>query len=193
MLLDICFGNKSVWRVLMLYAETPGAGFTRKEIKEYTMLGNKSVTLALRRLLSFGIINEQAIGTKKSVYKLNHGNSYMKEILNVLKKERKDMNFLPYSFSVVLREYVREVIDRIDPKNIYLFGSVSKGTYREDSDMDIAVIVENKSAEDDLLLNEISDKFSDRHKIQSFLITVSRFEKKDSFTEDIIKHGIRLV
>ncbi len=43
------------------------------------------------------------------------------------------------------KQYKKAVAERLPLKALYLYGSYSKGTYTEDSDIDIAVIVDHLS------------------------------------------------
>lgn len=43
------------------------------------------------------------------------------------------------------KKYKAMVAERLPLKALYLYGSYSKGNYREDSDIDIAVVVESLS------------------------------------------------
>jgi len=196
MLLDICFGSKSAWRILMLYGESPGAGFTRQDIRNHTKLGNKALSFALKRLTSFGILLRSRGELSLDVYKLNKENKYSQEILNLLQKERQDLNQLPYDFSMIAREFSREAVDSVNVLSIYLFGSVAKGTYRDDSDMDFAVVVKEKNPKEDMTISMITDKLSKRFKkkIQCFIITKNQINKHNTkLVEEILKHGIKLV
>lgn len=44
---------------------------------------------------------------------------------------------------VLAKRYKEMVAERLPLKALYLYGSYSKGNYREDSDIDIAVVVES--------------------------------------------------
>ncbi len=196
MLLDICLGSKSAWRVLILYGESPGAGFTRQDLRNHTRLGNKALSFALKRLIAFGILTKSKKQLSLAVYKLNKESKYIQDILNLLQRERQDLNHLPYNFSTIAREFSREVVDSVDALSIYLFGSVAKGTYREDSDMDFAVVVEKKTPKEDMTINVICDKLSEKFKkkIQCFLMTEDQLSKnKTKLAEEILKNGIKLV
>ena len=115
-------------------------------------------------------------------------------MISLLQKERQDLNHLPYNFGMIAREFSREIIDSINTHSIYLFGSVAKGTYRDDSDIDFAVVAEEKSPKDDMITNEIANNLSKKfkRKIQCFLITKGQMDKKKGLVEEILKHGIRL-
>ncbi|HLC95888.1 MAG TPA: nucleotidyltransferase domain-containing protein [Candidatus Nanoarchaeia archaeon] len=196
MLLDICLGSKSAWRILVLYGESPGAGFTRQDLRNYTKLGNKALSFALNRLIAFGILTKSKEQLSLAVYKMNKESKYIQDILNLLQRERQDLNHLPYNFSAIAREFAREAVDSVDALSIHLFGSVAKGTYREDSDIDFAVVVEKKTPKEEMAINAISDKLSKKckRKIQCFLMTPDQFTKnKTGLAEEIMKHGIKLV
>ncbi len=195
MLLDICFGSKSAWRVLLLYGESPGAGFTRQELKEHTKLGNKALSFALKRLSAFGILTKSKKQLGLAVYKLNRESKYIDDIINLLKKERQDLNHLPYNFSSIAREFSREVLDSADVIEAYLFGSVAKGTYREDSDIDFAVVAEQKTPPKDMAVNSLCNRLSTKfnRKVQCFILTKEQISrKKHGLAKEILKHGIKL-
>ncbi len=187
MLLDICLGNKSVWRILLLYAESPGAGFIREDIREHTGMGNRALTMALKRLVSFRILKGYEKDYPYTVYKLNMDNKYTELLLSLLKKEREDLNYLPLRYQIIIRNFTRKVVDKINPEKVYLFGSVAKRTYREDSDIDIAVIVKDKKPEQELILSKLSE-----NRIQTFIFSQEEF-KDSTMYEDIVKHGIRIL
>ncbi len=180
----------------MIYNESPGAGFTRQDLKRFTMLGNKALSFAIKRLMDFNILKKSKENKSLAVYKLNHGNKYLNDILSLLEKERSDLNYIPYEFGIIIRELLRKAIEEINPIKAYLFGSVAKKTYRKDSDIDIALIIDKKDPSKDLLIDEISEKLSNKYnrKIQCFIFTKKQFEdKKDALIKDILKQGIRLI
>lgn len=70
------------------------------------------------------------------------------------------------------KEYKAAISEQMDVKAIYLYGSFSKGTYRPDSDIDIAVIVDRLSTdyfEDTPILWRTRRKISNR--IEPVLLT----------------------
>lgn len=44
-----------------------------------------------------------------------------------------------------VKQYRLLLKDRFKIENIYLFGSYAKGTYQEDSDIDVAIVISNIS------------------------------------------------
>ena len=64
---------------------------------------------------------------------------------------------------VLAKRYKEMVAERLPLKALYLYGSYSKGNYREDSDIDIAVVVEHLDDnyfEDTTLLWKLRRKIS---------------------------------
>lgn len=86
------------------------------------------------------------------------------------------------------QRYKAIVAERLPLKAIYLYGSYSKGGYTEDSDIDIAVVVEqlnNNYFEDTPLLWKLKRKISNL--IEPVLLTE---DENNPLYADIIKTGI---
>ena len=91
----------------------------------------------------------------------------------------------------IAKEYAKLVIKNIKPVEIILYGSYAKGTAREDSDIDIAVIV-TKLVDDFLdsatTLYRLREKIDDR--IEPILLEEA--SEKSGFLEDVRKTGYRI-
>lgn len=86
------------------------------------------------------------------------------------------------------QRYKALVAERLPLKALYLYGSFSKGTYHADSDIDIAVVVENLN--DDFFANtpllwKLKRKISNL--IEPVLLTE---DKNNPLYSDILKTGI---
>ncbi len=93
--------------------------------------------------------------------------------------------------AIKLAERYKELVAAYLPlKALYLFGSYSKGGYTEESDIDIAVIVEHRSEdyfEDTPLLWTL------KRKISNLIEPVLLEENEHSpLYDDILKTGIRI-
>ena len=91
----------------------------------------------------------------------------------------------------IAKEYAKLVIQNIKPVEIILYGSYAKGTAREDSDIDIAVIVTkviNDFLDEATMLYKLREDIDDR--IEPKLIV----EPHDysGFLEDVRKTGYRI-
>lgn len=86
------------------------------------------------------------------------------------------------------QEYKKVLQEKMPVKALYLYGSYSKGNYTEESDIDIAVVVDKLSDnyfEDTTLLWKLKRKISNL--IEPVLLTE---DKNNPLYADILKTGI---
>ena len=199
MLLDICLGTKTSWRILFVLNEAPGKGVSRNEIKKIKKLGNKVLSKFLLILEKFEVILKIKVG-RAYYYKLNFNNPFVLNIIEIIKTEKKELNNLDVDTANVIREFVYELtnLDLENISQIILFGSYAKRTYSERSDIDLALILKKKNLNNELLITEVLDKINKRFgvEIQPHYYTQVEFDKlkgKDRLVKEILKDGIRLV
>ena len=86
------------------------------------------------------------------------------------------------------KNYKAMVAERLPLKALYLYGSYSKGNYREDSDIDIAVVVESLS---DNYFDDTPLLWKLRRRISNLIEPVLLTEDMDNpLYRDITKTGI---
>ena len=86
------------------------------------------------------------------------------------------------------KKYKAMVAERLPLKALYLYGSYSKGNYREDSDIDIAVVVESLS---DNYFDDTPLLWKLRRRISNLIEPVLLTEDLDNpLYRDITKTGI---
>lgn len=196
MLVDIVLGSKAVWRIFSVVAESPGQGVTKDEIRKITKLGGNSLFKSMSLLLHNGLILSVKYG-KRTYYKLNLNDKYVKQIIEIIKLEKHDTNNLNPNILIILREYVRQIFSLIDLKETYVFGSVVKSSYREESDIDIAIITEKEiSTKERIGIEKVNENIEKRfgREIQAHFFTKDEFAKsKTSLVEQIHRDGIKLI
>lgn len=86
------------------------------------------------------------------------------------------------------RKYSELVVSSLSPKMIVLYGSYAKGTAREDSDIDIAVIFDTLGED---FLEKSHQLFKLRRGIDSRIepVLIELENDKSGFCEDILKTG----
>ena len=181
------------WRKLQNFLE--GQGFTKEDIKSITSLGGNSLFNSLNLLVKNDIVNVKKKG-KRSYYNLNLANSYSKKIVEIADLERRELNAMDIKITIMLREYVRKIVDLIEVKNIYIFGSIVKNSYSEKSDIDIAIIVNSKlSIKERVELEKVGESIEKRfgREIQQHIFTIEEFEGKNKLIEQIHRDGIKLI
>ncbi|MBI5325447.1 MAG: nucleotidyltransferase domain-containing protein [Ignavibacteriae bacterium] len=95
------------------------------------------------------------------------------------------------SIDKILEESVKKIIEFISPEEIILYGSYAKGTANENSDIDIAVILNDFSGD---FLNESANLFGIVTKIDYRIEPVLLIKKHDKpgFIEHIKSYGRNL-
>jgi predicted nucleotidyltransferase len=199
MLLDVCLGTRTAWKILSVFGEAPGKAISRKEIRSLTKLGNKVLTKFLSLLEKFDMIKSEKIG-KTYYYKLNMNNPFVEQVLVIIQLEKKALNNTDFTVLNILREFVYELtnVNLDNLRKVILFGSYAKRTYSAGSDIDVAIIMEEKNANDELLITEIIDRLKKRFgkEIQPHYYAECEFagqKKKNSLALEIAKDGIALL
>ncbi len=88
----------------------------------------------------------------------------------------------------IVEEYSRKILSTYDVRYIILFGSYQKGNFHEDSDIDIAVVVDafgDDYFEDQTNLFRLTRGIDSR--IEPVLLSIT--DDKSGFTESLIKNG----
>ena len=199
MLLDICLGTRTSWKILFVLAEAPGKAVSRKNIQNLTKLGNKVITKFLLLLEKFEVVSSKKIG-KRYYYTLNLSNPYVEKLLEIIHLEKTKLNNPDFYILNILRDFVYEItnINLDNLRKVILFGSYAKRTYASTSDIDVAVILKERNSNDELIISEIIHKLNKRYKkeIQPHYYTLREFDelkKKDRLMQEIIRDGIILI
>ena len=94
---------------------------------------------------------------------------------------------------IVIR-YVELVKKKLNVHSAYLYGSYAKGTYTEDSDIDIAIVADEFSGDkvkDILTLMKIRREIDNR--IEPHPFRSDDFDVSNPFVKDIMSNGIRIM
>lgn len=88
----------------------------------------------------------------------------------------------------IVEEYSKKILSIYDVRYIVLFGSYQRGSFREDSDIDIAIIVDKFS---DDFLEDQTNLFRLTRGIDSRIepVLLSLTEDQSGFVESIVKNG----
>lgn len=92
------------------------------------------------------------------------------------------------SVDKIVEEYSKKILSIYDVRYIVLFGSYQRGNFREDSDIDIAIIVDKFS---DDFLEDQTNLFRLTRGIDSRIepVLLSLTEDQSGFVESIVKNG----
>ncbi|MDI6738698.1 MAG: nucleotidyltransferase domain-containing protein [Nanoarchaeota archaeon] len=196
MMLDVCLGTRTAWKILFVLGEAPGKAVSRKEIQHFTGIGNKALSKFLILLEKFSIISSMRNGNAY-YYRINYSNNFARLALDMVQQEKQQLNSPEFIALSALRELVYEItnVNLENIRGVVLFGSYAKKTYNPSSDIDAAIIVKEKSPSEEIIIAEIIDKIKKRFgkEIQPHYFTEDEFNAKTKFSEEIRKDGVVLM
>ena len=91
-----------------------------------------------------------------------------------------------------VKEYIQEISKYYNIQGVYLFGSYAKGTNHEDSDIDVAIIINSDNNAFDLLVELMMFTQNIDLRIEPHPIKVKDFEEGNPFVQEIIDTGIKV-
>lgn len=102
-------------------------------------------------------------------------------------KENVDVNILD-----IVKEYIQEISKYYKVQEVYLFGSYAKGTNNEDSDIDVAIIINSNENTFDLLVELMMYTENIDLRIEPHPIKVKDFEEGNPFVQEILETGLKV-
>ncbi|PIN69030.1 hypothetical protein COV93_07060 [Candidatus Woesearchaeota archaeon CG11_big_fil_rev_8_21_14_0_20_43_8] len=193
MLIEPILGYKSSLRVLSLLFETPRRLVSRKDLFEFTKLGNAPLSKALSRLVKAQMIFLEKKG-KKEFYRVNLDNHYSMLIKKAWENERMSVRQLDYDIKIIVSEFIRQILDVSEVKRIILFGSWAKGTASINSDIDLALIYKNETTseiETTRIVKRLEKQFG--KEIQVHYMSERSLDSKNKLALEINSDGIDLL
>ena len=91
-----------------------------------------------------------------------------------------------------VEKYIKEISKHYNIKGVYLFGSYAKGTNNEDSDIDVAIIINSDNNVFDLMVELMMLTQNIDLRIEPHPIKVKDFEEGNPFVQEIIDTGIKV-
>ena len=102
-------------------------------------------------------------------------------------KENIDLNIID-----IIKEYVNEISKYYKIQEVYLFGSYAKGTNTEDSDIDVAIIINSNENTFDLLVELMMYTKNIDLRIEPHPIKIEDFESGNPFVQEILDTGLKV-
>jgi predicted nucleotidyltransferase len=165
--------NKTAWKLIALFSYSPGAGFTREEIKNLLNWNNSTLDRAIEKLFFYKILKKE-----RRVIKFNFNNN---NILNLFEEEKQRLNYPSFELFLLLNDFIRYCEN--ETCDIYLFGSHAKKTASVNSDIDIAVYCNKDFI---LAIEKIYDEYNKKIQIHNII-------KNTKLDKEVKKHGVKLI
>lgn len=179
--------DTDVFKIITLFSASPGSRFSRKELKEKTLLNNVPLDKALTRLAYSKILLLEG-----RFYFLNLYSEAAKLLIQLAKKQFVELREIPLSVYFLLLDLAYYLSSQ-KGCDVYLFGSYSKLVYKEGSDVDVAIvsdIIDKKFvrkvvvALEKIYKKKIEAQFFDRKFYKN---------KSDPLVKEILKNGVKIL
>lgn len=102
-------------------------------------------------------------------------------------KETIDINIM-----LIVKKYIEEISKYYDIKEVYVFGSYVKGTNHEDSDIDIAIVLDSNIDTIDLMVELMMLTQNIDLRIEPHPIKEQDFEEGNPFVDEIKNTGLKV-
>lgn len=102
-------------------------------------------------------------------------------------KKNVDLNIIE-----IIKEYIKEVSKYYNIQEVYLFGSYAKGTNNEDSDIDVAVVINSEENTFDLLVQLMMYTQDIDLRIEPHPFKIEDFEEGNPFIDEIKNTGLKV-
>lgn len=112
-------GQKQEDKILEVYYEYPDRKFTLRELSKITKIPRATVHNYLNLLKKNGLIENNNAANKSNLFKTKKINYYLEQIAN--------------------SGLIEELVQKLSPSCIILFGSIRKGDSNKESDIDIFI------------------------------------------------------
>ncbi len=177
------------FKVLSLFSLSPGSRFNRTDIKSRTKLNNVPLDKALLLLLSSGIILRT-----QNYYGLNFENDYTKQLLEICSKQYKRLKELDLKVYYLLLDLIAG-LSLIKKAEIFLFGSYAKLVYKENSNVDIAILYSTQpdKANINKLIMKLEGVYQKKVEVHYFEKKSFYKNKKNPLIKSILKDGVKLM
>ena len=162
--------TKKQIELFRIFTKNPFREYSFREFRELSHV--KSVSLIQNSIKAFtkeDLIKEKKIGTS-NLYSLNHDNKLVYSYLDILAKESFEKN-VKYSISLLQEELEKHT----SFYSLAIFGSFAIGEQKKDSDLDLAVFIENEDKRKIIEASIKSIELKSFLKIDGHVITKSEF------------------
>lgn len=177
------------WKIMQLFYKDKTMKLHLREIARQTKLHEPSVTRFLNNLEKDHILKSEKDGNlKKYSIRISRRTYSIFELFDIERFEK-----LPN----IRQDAIKIYLDKLPEKSVFalLFGSTAKETYKEDSDIDILIITNNKISAEKA---EYEADALTAMKISTFQITYENFLielkiKEDKVVQSAIQSGYPLI
>ena len=185
-------------KILEVFLKDPFKEIHLREIARLSKVSLNNVDNSMRLFMKDNIFIRRDV-SNMTFFMPNLENETLLKIFELLELEKKkNFYYKNKNIARLLQEYTKNVIDLSNNKiqSVILFGSVARGEWNKDSDIDILAIVPEKDKDIITVLNEAKIDVSPLLEIRPISTTIKNFiegfRKKIEFYDELWKDRVVL-
>lgn len=199
MFIETIIGSREKVKVLRTLFETKTA-YSLKDIKELSGLSIGAIHKVKNLLLKDNIIVEKKGRRKQRYYQINIENRYFNNLATIFDREKNERRNIPLHIWNQLETLCTSLKNRFSIKSksikeIILYGSLARGEFRINSDIDLMIVIEEEFR-DETEIRKMCKDTKIKNKINPTFVTQKEIElarsKGSDYYENINKEGLML-
>jgi predicted nucleotidyltransferase len=147
-------------QVLRVLSDSSSA-YSPQELEKETTKNISVIYDAVRELEQGGVIKSVNTEGKKNYYRLNDGSFFSKQVKQLFEAEKEEYGLeLPAHLVNVILDAENRLKNKVEGLEIILlFGSMARGDFTPESDIDLYLVVEEKSVEVEDDIYDVLDRY----------------------------------
>ena len=195
MFIETIIGSPEKVKVLRILLENKIA-YSLADIKELSGLSIGAVHKVKTLLLKENLITEKKGKGKQKYYQISIENRYFNNLAAIFDYEKNERRNIPLHIWNRLEILCSDLKNKFkDVKDIVLYGSLARGEFRINSDVDLQIITENEF-QDETKVRKLCKHAKIKNKVNPTFITDNEIKlarsKGSDYYENIYKEGLRL-
>lgn len=161
MSIERVLSSPSKVQVLRVLSDSSSA-YSPQELEKETTKNISVIYDAVRGLEGDGVIKSVKADGKKNYYRLNNDNFISKQVKQLFKTEKEEYRLeeLPAHLVNIIFDAENRLRKKVEGlKMILLFGSMARGDFTPESDIDLYLVLEEKNTENEDHIYDILDKY----------------------------------
>lgn len=196
MFIETIIGSPAKVKILRVLSESKIA-YSLSDIQKLSGLSVGAVHKVITSLKKEKVIIEKKGKGKQRFYQVNLDNKYSNLFSSIFNEEKNDRRNMPLHIWNKLETLCSELKTKIKGiKQIKLFGSLARGEFRIQSDIDFLIITK-KHFKDETKARKLCKNKKMKNSVNPIFMDETEFEshkeKKSDFYESILKEGLKLV
>lgn len=196
MFIETVIGSPAKVKILRILLESKIA-YSLADLKKLSGLSIGAIHKVVALLLKENVVTEKKGKGKQRYYQINLENKYSNSFSVIFDYERTERRSIPLQIWSLLENLCSDLKNKFNGGiDIVLYGSLARGEFRINSDIDLLIITEDEF-KDETKVRALCRRIRIKNKINPTFVTKKEIElarsRGSDYYENIYKEGLRLL